>query len=261
MGNTIVEQLELVEDTTQYRVKLDNFEGPLDLLLHLIKEAELDIETVQIANITSQYLEYMQDLDKIDMEKASDFIDMAATLIEIKSKKVLPQEQTIELDEEDPETKLKRQIMEYKLMKEASEKLHGIEEINRLYKEPEDASKKYKIVLKDMTLEKLLDAFSIVLYKSQIKIKQEDQQPKEIVKDRFTVAEKIAAIKDAVMINKSILFTDLFEKDNTRSEIINVFLALLELLKRQIVTIRQDEIYSEIEIMANDEQEEVIINE
>ncbi|MBQ8444399.1 MAG: segregation/condensation protein A, partial [Clostridia bacterium] len=98
------EQLSFVEE--KVRFKLDNFEGPLDLLLHLIKDAKLDIMTVRLSEITEQYLEYMQDLDSIDMDRASEFITVAATLIEIKSKHLLPVETDDELEEEDSEALL-----------------------------------------------------------------------------------------------------------------------------------------------------------
>ena len=116
-------QTEMFEDTSAYKVRLDNFEGPLDLLLHLIKEAKLDIATVKLSAITEQYLEYMEQIPELDMEKASEFIEVAATLIEIKSKKLLPKPEEILPEEEDPEAKLLRQLQEYKIFKEASEEL------------------------------------------------------------------------------------------------------------------------------------------
>ena len=105
-------QTEMFEDTSVYKVRLDNFEGPLDLLLHLIKEAKLDIATVKLSAITEQYLEYMEQIPELDMEKASEFIEVAATLIEIKSKKLLPKPEEILPEEEDPEAKLLRQLQE-----------------------------------------------------------------------------------------------------------------------------------------------------
>ena len=119
-----------------YRFKLDNFEGPLDLLLHLIKDAKLDIATVRLAEITGQYLEYMQDIKNVDMDKASEFITVAATLIEIKSKSVLPVEKEEEPDEESDEEMLRRKLQEYALFKETSKKLKDIEDVNKLYRAP-----------------------------------------------------------------------------------------------------------------------------
>ena len=254
----VVVQMEIPQEDS-YRVRLENFEGPLDLLLHLIKEAKMDIAEVRLSEITEQYLEYLNDLDSLDMEKASEFIEMAATLLEIKSRKLLPRlDEQIE-EEENPEQKLLRQIEEYKLFKEASEKLREKEEINRLYKEPEPSANKYKIILKDMVLENLLDAFMHFMHKTQVEKKVDE--PKNIVKDRFTVAEKIAAIKDAVMINERVKFKDLLDKDVTKSEIINVFLAILELLKLQTISISQHELFDEIEITKYQDNEETIDNQ
>lgn len=243
-----------IQDENSYRVKLDVFEGPLDLLLHLIKDAKMDIAEVRLSEITEQYLEYLDDLESLDMEKASEFIEMAATLLEIKSKKLLPRLEEALPDEEDPEQKLLRQIEEYKLFKEASEKLREKEEINRMFKEPEPSANKYKIILKDMVLDNLLDAFVAFMHKTQVESKP--VEPKNIVKDRFTVAEKISAIKDAVMIKEKVKFKELLESDITRSEIINVFLAILELLKLQTISISQHELFDEIEITKYQEKVE-----
>ena len=128
-----------------YRFKLDNFEGPLDLLLHLIKDAKLDIATVKLADITEQYLEYMQDIKNADMDKASEFITVAATLIEIKSKKILPVEQEVEPDEEDDEVVLLKRLKEYELFKETGKKLKEIEDINKLYRAPGKETEKVKV--------------------------------------------------------------------------------------------------------------------
>ena len=206
------EQLSFVDD--KYRFKLDNFEGPLDLLLHLIKDAKLDIMTVKLADITEQYLEYMQDLDSIDMDRASEFITVAATLLEIKSKHLLPVETEEETEEEDSETLLLQRLKEYELFKQTGARLREIEDINKLYRAPGKETEKVKIIIKDMVLDKLLDAFASE--------------------------------------HKRFPFEDLFVKDMTKSEMINVFLALLELLKLQTVRVEQVGIFKQINIISNE---------
>lgn len=240
---------EEIENQLNYKVKLENFEGPLDLLLHLIKEAKMDITDIKLSEITDQYMKYLNQVDELDMEKASEFIEMAATLLEIKSKKLLPRLDDFVPEEEDSEQRLIRQIEEYKIFKEASENLKTFENINRLYKEPEPSANKCKIVIKDMVLDNLLDAFANLLHK--VRTKTQDIEPKNIVKDRFTVAEKIASIKDSVMIKEKIKFSELIDENITRSEVINVFLAILELLKLQTISIVQNNIFEEIEIVKN----------
>ncbi len=235
-----------------YRFKLDNFEGPLDLLLHLIKEAKLDITTVKLADITEQYLEYMQDIKSVDMDKASEFITVAATLIEIKSKSVLPVEQEEEPDEDSDEALLLKRLKEYELFKDASKKLRDIEDVNKLYRAPGKETEKVKVIIKDMVLDQLLDAFAKLLTREELKKAVQNEQPKKIVKDRFTVAEKIISIRNFAKERKRFEFTELFEDDMTKSELINTFLALLELLKLQTVKVIQSGTFSNIVITANE---------
>lgn len=236
---------------TEMRFKLDNFEGPLDLLLHLIKEAKLDIATVKLSEITEQYLEYMQDIKSVDMDKASEFITVAATLIEIKSKRALPVEQEV-VEEDDDEALLLKRLEEYKLFKEAGGNLKQIEDINKLYRAPGKETEKVKIVMKDMVLDQLLDAFAKLLTREELKKAVVNEAPKKIVKDRFTVAEKIISIRNFAKERKRFEFEELFGEDMTKSELINVFLALLELLKLQSVKVVQSGIFGQIVIMANE---------
>ncbi len=244
------EQLSFVDD--KVRFKLDNFEGPLDLLLHLIKDAKLDIMTVKLAEITEQYLEYMQDLDNIDMERASEFIIVAATLIEIKSKHLLPVETEDEIEVEDSETMLLQRLKEYELFKETGARLREIENINKMYRKPGKETEKIKVIIKDMVLDKLLDAFANLLARSEARGK-EKEAPKKIVKDRFTVADKILSIRGYAREHKRFPFEELFAPDMTKSEMINVFLALLELLKLQNVRVEQVGIFAQINVISNEE--------
>ncbi len=243
------EQLSFVDE--KYRFKLDNFEGPLDLLLHLIKDAKLDILTVKLADITEQYLEYMQDIDSVDVEKASEFIIIAATLIEIKSKHLLPVEPVEEDDEVDSEALLLQRLKEYELFKQTGARLKEIEDINKLYRKPGKETEKVKVIIKDMVLDKLLDAFANLLAKQEARGK-EKEEPKKIIKDRFTVAEKIISIKGYAREHKRFPFEELFDDKMTKSEMINVFLALLELLKLQSVRVEQMGVFKQINVISNE---------
>lgn len=243
------EQLSFVDE--KYRFKLENFEGPLDLLLHLIKDSKLDIMTVKLADITEQYLEYMKDIDSIDMDRASEFITVAATLLEIKSKHLLPVETEDDEEEEDSEALLLQRLKEYELFKETGARLREIENINKLYRAPGKETEKVKIILKDMGLDKLLDAFANFLVKQEARGKKKEE-PKKIAKDRFTVADKIVSIRGYAREHKRFPFDDLFTKDMTKSEMINVFLALLELLKLQTVKVEQIGMFKQINIISNE---------
>lgn len=251
-----LEQMQDIEDIEDdsLKFKLDQFEGPLDLLYHLIKQAKIDIRDIFISEITEQYLEMMQDLDSIDMDKAADFTLMAATLLEIKSKQLLPKPEIVEYfeDQEDPEEQLYRQLEEYKLFKEASEKLKVIEDVGKFYKEPEPTAGDFRYVLPDqLSLDALITAFSKMMHR--VSVKAEAVEERKIEKDRFTVAEKIAQIKDSLLIKKQFKFSELFEDDYSKSEIINTFLALLELLKSQLITVSQQSAFADIDIFKREE--------
>lgn len=237
------DKLEVATSQTN-QFKLSNFEGPLDLLLHLIKDAKLDIANVKLSEITEQYLDFMKQIPDLNMENASAFIVMAATLIEIKSKSVLPVLEEEVFEEESSEELIRRQLVEYQIFKEASEELKNIENIDRLWRQPDQKANQVKIVLKDMALENMLNAFAELLQK--IALKEVVAEPKQIRKDRFTVAEKIAAIKDAILFDKVIKFDDLVSEENSRSEVITVFLAVLELLKLQVIAVKQQALFGEI---------------
>lgn len=239
-------------ETLKYNFKLDNYEGPLDLLLDLIKKSKMDIMDIKLSVITDQYMLFMRNLDEVDMERASEFITMAATLLEIKSKSVLPTEK-VELEEDDPERNLILQIQEYKLLKEASERLQELENIRRFYKNPDDSVGKVHFVLPQMQMDSLIRAFVEIM--GRVEKQAQENEPKKIEKDRFTVAEKIAAIKDAILFKKRLKFTELFEDNQTKSELINIFLAVLELMKAQVIKVDQRNIYGEIEIVAKEDDE------
>lgn len=237
---------EILEESTGVSFKLENFEGPLDLLLYLIKKSKMEIEDVELSSITEQYLQIIQNMDTIDMEAASEFIEMAAILIEIKSKALLPREPE-ETDEISDEEMLKMRLREYQVLKESFDKLRARDDTNRFYRAPDPKANKVRIVLKDMQLDMLLDAFQNLMIK--VNSKKEDAAPKEIQKERFTVAEKISALRDTMMLRDRVQFSELFDSSISREEIITTFMALLELLKMQEIRVTQDANYADITIM------------
>ena len=234
--------------------KLDNFEGPLDLLLHLIKKSKMEIEDVELSKITEQYLEIINNLSEVDMDSASEFIELAATLIEIKSKSLLPKLEEDTPDEEDPEYLLKIRLQEYKMLKETTELLKPMENINRFYKNPEPDANKFRYVVKDMNMDMLLDAFTRIMLRVQKS--DEKKEEKEIKKEKFTIVQKIASIKDSLIIRKRINFSELFSASICREEIITTFMALLELLKLQEIRVKQTENFADIEISKYEEEED-----
>ena len=234
----------LEESSSQLTFKLDGFEGPLDLLLHLIKESNLSIMEVKISEITDQYMKYMEGISELDMEETTAFLDMASRLLEIKSRSLLPVE-NIENDEEelDPETQLKIQLQEYQLFKEAGGELHNIENVNRFYKQPDRSVGDTRIVFNQFNLDKLLDAFAFILMRTK---DRDNPQEKKISRDRWTVADKIAFLTNILKDNKEINFFSLFDESYSKLEVITVFMAILELLKFQKIEVIQAERYADI---------------
>jgi len=237
-----------------YKVKLDVFEGPLDLLLYLIQKDEVDISDIPIARITDQYLEYLELMQLLDLNIAGEFIVMAATLMHIKSKMLLPPDQTEgeEKLEEDPRAELVRRLLEYKQFKEAASQLSQMESHQKHFfarvgsgiKEdelpPPVADEYFEASLFD-----LISAFTKVL----------KDIPKDVfykvVKDEFTVSEKIHDILHLLVEKKILFFTELFKAAKTKFEIITIFLAILELIKIKEITILQSAPFAEIEIVKN----------
>ena len=226
--------------------KLENFTGPLDLLLSLIKKSKMEIEDVEISKLTEQYLEVMKDISTVDLEVASEFIEYAAILIEIKSKKLLPKMDENVDDEFDDEYMIKLRLREYQMFKEVNEKLKDLESNDKFYKKPEKEANKFRVVIKDMQLDKLLDAFVGIMHKVN-KI-EKSKESKEIVKETFTVEQKISAIKDTLISRSNIKFSELFLESASRDEVITTFMALLELIKMQVIRVSQENLFSDIQI-------------
>lgn len=236
-----------------YKVKLDVFEGPLDLLLYLIQKEEVDIYDIPIAKITDQYLEYLELMQLMDLNIAGEFLVMAATLMHIKSKMLLPPDETAEVEAEaDPRAELVRRLLEYKKFKEAASELSHMESHQKHFfarvgspAKPEDLDAEPEFF--EASLFDLITAFTKVL----------KDIPKEtfyqVIKDEFTVSEKIHDILHMIVEKRAVFFTDLFRAAKNKFEIVTIFLALLELIKIREVEIIQSAPFAEIEIRKNTE--------
>lgn len=236
-----------VNEVSEMVFYFENHEGPLDVLWRLVRSTKLDIKDVKIGDITGQYLEYVRGLQDVDMESMSWFIREAAKLLEVKSSCLLPKPETND-DEPviDAEELYKRRMELYRIFKETSSDLGLLENVNRFYKEPEKSANDFRIVLKNMNMQNLVDAFSKLL----IRLEQKSAPilERKVQKDRFTVHDCFENIEQKLEQNKKIRFNDLFKSDFTKSEIITTFLALLEILKRQIAVVVQNDLFGEIEI-------------
>lgn len=250
------------ESVVDYTTKVSNFEGPLDLLLFLVNRAEIEIKDIFVSEVTEQFLDYVNRADDMDMEKESEYLAMAATLLEIKSKALLPQSE-YDFDDlgddyyDDPKATLIHQIEEYKIFKEASQKLKDIETTDRFYKAPDESASDVKIVYKDFNLDGLVKAFSDLLARTELENRIKNDQ-KEIPKEVFTVADKIDYIKHTMTERESCSFFELFEKHTSKQEIITTFQALLELLKLQYLTVDQNGTYEDITITVREDKNDEV---
>jgi segregation and condensation protein A len=240
------------QDVADYRVQLDVFEGPLDLLLYLVRKQEVDIVELPIAPITARFLEFLEVLQIIDLDTVGDFVVMASALVEIKSRLVLPgPEEPPELVEatDDPRADLVRQLLEYKRYKDAAKLLeeHAAEWQQRYPRlsddRPRGGGDPSQDLIKEVELWDLVSALSRVLRANS------DQSPASIVYDDTPIAVYIERIKERVMAEQQVSFSSFFAGTNSRSKIVGIFLAILELLRHYGFRAQQPEAYHEIWIL------------
>ena len=248
--------------TNELSLNIKNFNGPLDLLLHLVKEAKIEIKDIFLSEVTSQFLAYMTQLNTLDVDKASEYMEIAATLLEIKSHSLLPVMPGLEDDSaETSEQLLIRRLEEYaKLFKEASMELKELENVDRLYKEPSKEAGDVRFTVKDLSLENLLNAFAGILHKVELR-KLDVNSPRQIKKETFSVKGKMLYIRDLLMEKDETYFFSLFEEDASANEVVVTFSALLELMKLQFIKTEQPDAFGDIKIVRNKENTgEIIID-
>jgi len=246
---TIDGQADFSESGDQYRVKLEIFEGPLDLLLFLIKKEEVSIYDIPIARITEQYLEYLNAMQQLDIGLAGEFLVMAATLIHIKSQMLLPRDPDASDDQiDDPRAELVHQLLEHQKFKAAANVLHqrGLIEAATFTRATTDTDKNNPEVA--ATVFKLFEVFREVLERRKAITEI------EIARDEMTMAEKIAEIKLVLASQASMQARTLFERAKSRREMVLVFLAVLELVKELFVRLKQTETFGEILLVKREEE-------
>jgi segregation and condensation protein A len=236
---------------SEYKVKFEVFEGPLDLLLYLIKKEEVDIYSVNLTKLATQFIEYIEMMREFDLEIAGEFLVMASTLMYIKSRELLPVDQQAQVEEEedgeDPRWELIRQLVEYKKFKDAAAKLQELEArqegvfprlpIKPVFEEEKPAIKP------EVTIFDLLNAVNSVLKRFE----QRDN-PREIFEDKWSVSQKIEQIVNLMTTKANVRFSELFEDATSRSEVVCTFLALLELIRLKQLVCAQSSDFGEIEI-------------
>jgi segregation and condensation protein A len=233
-----------------YRVKLEIFEGPLDLLLYLIKKDEIDIYDIPISHITEQYLAYLELMQELDISVAGDFLVMASTLIYIKSKLLLPPEPKVGGEEdlsEDPRAELVERLLEYQKFKSAAQLLYSRGEIESacFTRGPLESDNSNPEV--SATVFDILRVFRDILKRAEAKIEM------EIARDEMTVAEKLTQIHAMLEVLQKINVRELFEMARSKRELIITFLALLELVKEWKIYLTQSELFGDIFARKRDE--------
>ena len=240
---------------TETRFKLKDFDGPLDLLLTLIGKAQIDIREIFVSEITDQYLQIVREETDLDMDEASDFLVMAATLMAIKSRAMLPKPPKVEEDEEDPEEALIRQLEEYKRFRETAEEMKDFEDAARrvFTKLPEEFPLPApEIEITGLDLDGLYAAMLRILSRRPAEAAPEENHyaPRNIRRDSHTVQECMLTLMKGIQKKRRMSFEEAFSNAPTREEVVTYFLALLELLKLGRMHLRQTEIYGEIELIA-----------
>ena len=247
-------------------VKLQVFEGPLDLLLHLIDKNKIDIYDIPIVEITNQYMEYIREMEREDLNIMSEFLLMAATLLDIKCRMLLPKEVNEEGEEEDPRQELVEQLLQYKMYKYMSyelrdrqvdgEKIYYREETLpdevKSYVEPVDLDD----LLGDLTLSKLNDIFQEVLKRQTEKTDPIRSKFGKIEKEEVTLPEKLNYVEEYAKVHRSFSFRDLLTRQASKVQVIVTFLAILELMKIGKITIYQEHTFDDILITSNENEGE-----
>ncbi|MDO5382065.1 MAG: segregation/condensation protein A [Eubacteriales bacterium] len=230
-------------------VKLQAFEGPLDLLLHLIDKNKVNIYDIPIAMITEQYMEYIRQMEEEDLNVVSEFLVMAATLLDIKSRMLLPKDVNEEGEEEDPRAELVEKLLEYKLFKAMAAELKDKQmDASKAYYRKSDIPDEVKSysppidlneVIGDMNLTKLNNIFADVMRRKEDKIDPVRSKFGRIEKEEVTMSEKLVDIKAFMMEHQRFSFTELLMENSSKVAVIVTFLVVLELIKTGFVTVTQ----------------------
>ncbi len=241
-----------------YRIELESFQGPLDLLLHLIKKNEIDIYDIPVADITNQYLAYLDMMRELNLDVASEFLVMASNLIYLKSRMLLPpDEEDEEAEEQDPREELIRRLIEYQKYRKAAEEIGGRPVLGSdVFIRPEEGKPQSPDdVYVEATMFQLMDAFQRVLAKAEMR------KPHEVSRITFTIEDGISHINDVLRDRTSIRFAELFTGLEGRTKVVTVFLSVLEMIKKNTIRAIQEDHLGPLRLMIVDPAERVVIEE
>ena len=240
----------LTLETKKYAIKLDNFEGPMDLLCHLIEKNKMDVYDINLSEITDQYMDFLREQEKFNLEIASEFLVMATTLLFLKSKNLLPKQE--EEEEEITEEELIRRIIEYKKFKEIKKKLkeNYLLFSDRYFKLQEEIELPKQKLEKEYENTIIPELYKKVVEKNEVKINQNAKNIEKIsITDTYTVASKVREMFKVLVKQKKFIFNQLFSlKKHNKQEVVTAFSGLLELSRRSKVETEQEEIFGDITV-------------
>ena len=243
----------LTLETNKYSIKINNFEGPLDLLCHLIDKNKMDIYDINISEITDQYIEYINQMEKMNLDITSEFLVMASTLLFLKSKHLLPKEQDNE--EEITEEELIRRIIEYKKYKEITKKLkeNFMQYSKRFYKMAEEIKLPKQKIEKEYNSEVIPEIYRNLIQRNKDKINENASNIEKIaITETYSVGDKVKEMYRALIKYKKFTFNKLFSiRKHNKKEIVTAFTGLLEMSRRSKVITEQEELFGDIEVEKN----------
>ena len=238
----------LMFETNKYAIKIDNFEGPLDLLCHLIDKNKMDIYDIKINEIADQYIEYLNQMEEMNLDIASEFLIMASTLIYLKSKSLLPKQD--EVEEELTEEELIQRIIEYKKYKEIIKKLRVNYEENSksFFKMPEQIELPKKQIEKDYDKDLIPNLYKTLWDKNKEKINKNAENIQKIaITESYTVTSKVKEMFKALIKNNKFVFNKLFSiEEHNKQEVVTAFSGLLEMSKRDKVNTKKEDLFEDI---------------
>ena len=250
----------LTLETNKYEIKIDNFEGPLDLLCHLIEKNKLDIFEVKISDITDQYLDYINEMEQMNLEVTSEFVVMASTLLYLKSKTLLPKES--EDEEELTEEQLLQRIIEYKKYKEISKKLKEMYEVysKRVFKLPDEIQLPKQQLEKDYDKSIIPEIYENIVNKNKVRINKNAQNIQKIaITDTYTVGSKVKDMYRELIRHKKFVFNKMFSvKKHNKNEVVTAFTGLLEMSRRNKFLTEQEELFGDITVVKKQNKNETI---
>ena len=238
----------LTLETKNYAIKIDNFEGPIDLLLYLIEKNKMKIEEINLTEITDQYIEYLNEMEKMNLEIASEFLVMASTLLYLKSKNLLPKQE--EAEEELTEEELIKRIIEYKKYKTISQvfKENYAENSKRIFKSQEDIKLPKQVLEEKYSNEMIPEIYKNILERTSVRINKNAKNIEKIaLVENYTVGDKVKEMFRVLIKQKKFIFNKLFSlKSRDKEEVVTAFSGLLELSRRDKVETKQEELFGDI---------------